>query len=112
MQPNKMKQICIALLVGLFAFFAPNAVFAQAKAAFKPTTAAEWQQPGNTAEAVHAKKMIYIMANFADIKRIVAEEKRGNEIGISVQDLDDAARLLEAAQKQNPNPNVSIIPNN
>jgi hypothetical protein len=33
MQPNKMKQICIALLVGLFAFFAPNALFAQAKAA-------------------------------------------------------------------------------
>jgi hypothetical protein len=109
MQPNKMKQICIALLVGLFAFFAPNAVFAQAKAAFKPVTAAYWQAPSATAQEIKAKKMAYIIANYADIKRIVAEEKRGNEIGITVQEMEEAARL-EAAK--NPNPNVSILPNN
>ena len=109
MQPNKIQKICIALIFGLCAFFAPNAVFAQAKTAFKPISAAEWQASSATAQEIKDKKMAYIIANYADIKRIVAEEKRGADIGITIQEMAEALALERA---KNPNPNVSLVPNN
>jgi hypothetical protein len=62
MQPSKLKHLCVGLIMALFAFFAPSAVFAQAKKTAPSQSPARMQ----ARQATHAAKKAATASTITD----------------------------------------------
>jgi hypothetical protein len=103
MQPSTLKQICVLLLMSLFAFFAPTAVFAQAKKT-APSQSPERLQARQTALAVK-KAATTATADAAQITTAAPADKKATrvplETPVNVEGGEERAVEVPAAVKPN-----------